>query len=150
MQVWRLEAENGLGPYRCEGAFSINCPMERAQNKDTWTRAHQPTPAYDKKLSKSLEERGWSVHNIPDKDAWSFGFASLEQYFSWVPEQQSRKGLQAEKIKLKSFEVEREDFILGDTQVMFQKGKAKLLEVLDCDFEPVEEQKTLALERKVA
>ena len=147
MQVWRMETENSLGPYRGDHNSEGWCPIERAFDMAgaDISSANCPTPRNDDTLMKNIRQH--QMNDWGDYLGWHFGFASLDQYFVWIPEAQIRTRLREEGVHLVAYEVAEEHCCLGDTQVIFRKNQAELLSVLDCDFE---EQKELAFERKVA
>lgn len=146
MQVWRMEAENGLGPYRANGSYNLS-PIEKAYGEDynIFDAPHTPGPTKDKELQRNI--RNLSKF---DYEQWYFGFAVLDHYLSWIPEANIRTRLREIGVHLVRYEVPEEFFASGDTQAIFRKDKAERVEIRDCDFEPVEEQKKLALEQKVA
>ena len=151
MQIWRMETESGEGPYSLKSRDSS--AMREALGGDRsscLSDAQRPTPCSDAGLGIAIEKatrRGiWDL----DWDYWFFGFVDLDQYFSWVPDLNIRTRLREEGIRLVCFEVENDHCYIGDSQVMFRKALAKPLRVLDCDFDPAEEQKELAAAEKVA
>ena len=153
MQVWRMEAETGLGPYFCNGLDSYKSPMYRASVTNE-RLGQTPTPLFDNLLCQSIKEHGLSAYDFdyfaPNfQSKWCFGFASAAQYFSWVPNKITQKRLREEKVHIVVFEVSEENCCVGDAQVMFRRDLAKPLMVLDCDFDPESEQKELALREAV-
>jgi len=70
MKVWRVENAFGAGPYGFPSG-----PAVWAENPDDHEnmRTH-PTPSYDNMVD-------WEIH--PDRDAYLFGFASLEDLRNW-------------------------------------------------------------------
>jgi len=100
--VYRIENEDGIGPYAAYGAFWVGGLLQGEYGENF---SPQPTP---------LEDAGIERHMIEDNEFC--GFASMEQLLQWFPES-ALEILEDEGFKVVELQVEVT--ATGEHQVLF-------------------------------
>jgi hypothetical protein len=117
VEVIRLELKSGAGIYR---------DNEGKTNKiSTWNRV---TGSF---LNEDLHQFPKKDKNLDFDDSFDqdyfFGFKDLEQYKQWVFNASWRKDFAKCHVVLSTYEVPKEFVKFGKRQLIFQKGKARLV-----------------------
>ena len=119
--IWRLEAEDGKGPYVTGACDDI---IRSASDLDPWRNAHRPTPMNDECLHHL---------DIDHNSEWFFGFASLAQYRRWFNCHVARGAL-GKRCKLLLYSVAHSDCVVTNYQAVFVKERATLLASTETDL----------------
>lgn len=117
-QVWRLELEDGNGPYYPFAASSDRNLHELIGLPWVWER--HPAPEDDLPF---FEHWAYSLK----RDA-RFGFASLEQYQQWFFTAAARVNLARMGAQLVCYSVGTADILSGGKQVIFDRKNARKIE----------------------
>lgn len=128
--IWRVEGTDGRGMYM-NGAF---------RRVTDWCEddAAHPGP---------LEDMALGFREKRNPDDWYFGFATLKQVRKWIFKKKWRKGLHEEEMLLVKFEVPDEFFARGESQAIFVRWRARIVEKRRVDYMGID--KSQALNSKV-
>ncbi len=121
--VWRLETVDGYGVY-ANGL--CNAIREDIDSANLYNIERHLMPTVDRGLRKK-----WSKVGYDDKDSWFFGFSSLRTYKLWFMSIAIRKwfaNYEETKVVLSKYEVPEAFVIKGDTQAVFLRANAVLVE----------------------
>jgi hypothetical protein len=114
--VYRIENRMGRGMYECD---TVNLYCGAASER-------HPMPYRDAALVAQNYEDGFLFRWGRDI---RFGFTSPEQFRSWVYQQDWRDALNRDGFQMSVYEIEDDLCLLGDTQAVFIKDRARLLRV---------------------
>lgn len=123
--VWRLETENGNGPYclfqggECDLHEFIGLPFSPQRC---------PEPKADFACYQLL--RRWILFGdcmISPRDV-RFGFSSLRQYLAWFFTQPARRNLSRLGVQLVRYEVDSHSVFWGEKQIAFDRLRARKIE----------------------
>ena len=126
MLIYRVENENGIGPY---WSYQFDWDHEGSD---------YPCAFEDEPLARFAKENGAEerlVGEFFDSLGMVYAFSSIELYERWFNEEE-RIELSLEGFTLNVYEIpdqfENEFFVVGDTQMLFRKDKAQLVEKQSC------------------
>lgn len=116
IRIYRVENVDGKGMY---------CGTEAGVQMNGDSSRH-PLPREDAKIGCEWRER-----LSGEIDEQIFGFASLEQLRFWIYKTKWRKSLKSEGFRVSVYEVPVEHALVGDTQAIFVRPEATLVDHLD-------------------
>lgn len=134
MVVYRVERENGDGMYRLsdddyESPFNdifyewLTVSSERVSEYfDVYSRAHI-TPQDDPILS--------SLFCGPMGRYYHFAFSSRDQLNAWICQQEWKAALRSKGYSVSLYSVDEGAYIIGESQAVFIKTAARLIERVD-------------------
>lgn len=117
MKVWRVENFQGSGPYQGTSMGSWADSSEKHNNN-----AICPEPRSDAGLADA-----WMNMDYSERDAYLFGFSSLEQLQAWFSETELAK-LKSMGYYVTCFEIPEPYIIVGSLQLIFKKVSLVALE----------------------
>ena len=110
VKVLRIESRRNRGMYQEGLHYKANIVNHYLRH---------PSPECDEKLD-------WEGLHYVDRDSVRFGFKDITQLSNWFTKAERKRLYKAGAI-LKEFEVNLCDVLIGDTQVVFKKKRAKKL-----------------------
>jgi hypothetical protein len=114
VKVLRVETLDGIGMYLYAANDGCSYMYEMTEIKN------HPCPYEDAALAPI-----WK--HLDDSRSWNFGFIDLAQLRNWIYRQSWRDEL-SNTMKISIYEVDAKDFHTGDTQCIFKKHNATLIE----------------------
>lgn len=118
MQVYRVEDEDGGGPYNGRRSVNYDDLFGLGLGPELWER--NPPPRTD------IPE--WTDIDEDDRRKYKFGFASLDQLYNWFPPQMIKRLGMDRYFKVAVYEVPSDaDILRGAHQIAFDKRVAKLV-----------------------
>jgi hypothetical protein len=126
MLVYRIEAPDGSGIYR--GSMSCSNPVT------DFSESRHPLPHSDSGLVNNInakraddedDDPGWSQSSWIENNDYIFGFANTEQLRNWVFKDEWLQQFQQRGFRLTVFDIDSNDVLVGHTQAIFQRAKAK-------------------------
>lgn len=127
VKVLRVENSEGIGMYACRIWDEKLHSYPRYIYEMTEASNH-PNPLEDAALFPTWVEIGYE-----DRSKWNFGFVDLAQLRNWIYRQSWRDELKKHNFMISIYEVDTKNFHAGDTQCIFIKTNATLIERFSFD-----------------
>lgn len=127
VKVLRVENSEGIGMYACRIWDKEMGSYPRYTYEMTEASNH-PNPLEDAALFPVWVELGYK-----NRSKWNFGFVDLAQLRNWIYRQSWRDELKKYHFMISIYEVDAENFHAGDTQCIFIKKNATLIERFSFD-----------------
>lgn len=123
MRVWRLEDDEGRGPYQSLGErFGRDTVHEFLGRGDK----QHPTPDRDASFMAASEDYFTKLGYV-DTSRFFFGFANLKQLHAWFNPEQRKILKERYQIRLNRYSVPATEALIGDHQIAFNKSRATLV-----------------------
>lgn len=133
--VYRVERENGDGMYRLANEYSSECPFNDVV--DEWVglsseRRNEYHGAFSKYHALPIEDPAiYEIMLRPDSRFYYFAFATREQLDAWIRVPAWKVGLRIKGFAVSMYSVDKEFAAIGETQAVFRKDRASLVERVD-------------------
>ena len=115
--IYRIETPAGVGAY----AARVDWYGHDSDGPGPYDEVRHPTPREDSAL-------GWRDMPYDEQQKHHFGFASEDQMRAWFYRDEWMRAMNAVGLQLTVWEVSVEDSSVGNSQAVFRRDRATLIE----------------------